>query len=116
MALPATSSEIWHELRSRISEEALISAVYQQLKSDIERSGSVIPFASDLPPDSWKQELSDWLPSLSVGELHSYLYLIDLPENLVNMLEASDHFFDELADAIIYHELVKVYYRLNYST
>ncbi|ASS50506.1 MAG: hypothetical protein A3D31_13145 [Candidatus Fluviicola riflensis] len=114
MSLPATYNEIWHELKLRVTEEAIVSAVYQQLKSDIERSGSVIPFAPDLPPDSWKQALAAWLPSLSVGELHSYLYLIDLPENVVNMLEASSHFFEELADAIIYRELVKVYYRMNY--
>lgn len=116
MALPATTPEIWHELKLRVSEEELVSAVYQQLKSDIERSGSVIPFTSDLPPDSWKHEIAAWLPSLSVGALHSYLYLIDLPENLVNMLKVSDHFFEELSDAIIYRELVKVYYKMNYSS
>lgn len=115
MALPTTTPEIWRELRLRITEEALVSAVYRQLMSDIERSGSVIPFSEDLPPDSWKHALAAWIPSLSVGALHSYLYLIDLPENLVNMLATSDHYFEELADAIIYREMVKVYYKMNYS-
>ncbi|HLP57074.1 MAG TPA: hypothetical protein VK151_18690 [Fluviicola sp.] len=116
MSVPATSSEIWQELRLRISEEELVAAVYRQLKSDIERSGSTIPFAPDLPPDSWKNALAHWLPGLSAGELHSYLYLVDLPEKLLNLLTGSDRFFEQLADSIIYREMVKVYYRINYST
>jgi hypothetical protein len=115
MALPATSPEIWRELKLRISEEALVSAVYHQLKTDIERAGAIVPFDEGLAPDSWKHAIAAWLPSLSAGALHSYLYLLDLPEKLLNMLKVSDHFFEELADAIIYRELVKVYYRMNYS-
>jgi hypothetical protein len=116
MALPATSSEIWNDLRLRTSEEALISAVYRQVKSDIERSALVIPFNSDLPADLWKHELAIWLPGIPAVALQSYLYLVDLPEKLLNALQTSDHFFEELAEAIIYRELVKVYYRMNYSS
>jgi hypothetical protein len=115
MALPATTPEIWQELRSRVSEEELVSAVYHQLKSDIERSGLTIPFTNTVSPDLWNHELAVWLPSLSSTALHSYLYLVDLPEKWLNMLQISDHFFEELAAAILYREMVKVYYKMNYS-
>ena len=116
MSLPATSLQLWNNLFQLKSRDAIVQRVYQQLANDFSLTGNAIPFTIELPTEQWSIQLANWLENQHATTIQQLLYIIDLPENFVQNLEASTHYNEQLAEAIIYREMTKVYYKITYSS
>jgi len=116
MSLPTTSHQLWRNLFEIKSRDLIVERVYQQLANDFSLTGNAIPFTAKLPTEQWSIQLANWLANQQGGTIQQLLYTIDLPENFVRDLEVSMHYTEQLAEAIIYRELTKVYYKITYSS
>lgn len=115
MSLPSDPSGLWQQLVLRYPIETVLAKVRDQLFNDLERSGCALPELPEKEPLYWIPALATSLRSLSSEELNALLYLVDLPEKWHQHLILSDAYFDQLSEALLYRELVKVYYKLHYS-
>ncbi len=116
MNLPTTSVQLWSNLFELKARDLIIERVFQQLSNDLTLAGHTVPFAVILPTEEWSIQLASWLANQPANSTQQLLYIIDLPENFVHNLEGSSNYFEQLAEAIIYRELVKVYYKITYSS
>lgn len=115
MTLPSGPAELWHYLQQRYSVEKLVPKIHLQLVSDLERAGCFVPELPEKDPLYWIPIVATTLQKLTPEQLHALLYIIDLPEKWHQQLVLADTYFEQLAEAILYRELVKVYYKLHYS-
>lgn len=115
MSLPSDPVTLWQQLVLRYPVETLLAKVRDQLFSDLERSGCQLPELPEKEPLFWVPAIASILRSLTSEQLNALLYLIDLPEKWHHNLTHSDAYFDQLSEALLYRELVKVYYKLHYS-
>lgn len=113
---PATSAQpLWNQLFQLREKDELIALVHAQLCSDFQRAGCPVAFSDALSPRLWAEELTSVLRQQPSHVVQQLLYVIDLPEKLVRILQPSENYLEQLAEAIIYRELVKVYYKITYS-
>lgn len=111
--LPKTSGELWTILSALKPVEEIIPLVYNQLKRDFERSHLSLPFTEDRPTAEWITDLGNFIPAIGDEPLRQLLYIIDVPEQLTNA-SPGGHLL-QLAEVILCRELLKVYFKLNYS-
>jgi hypothetical protein len=107
---------LWERLFQLKNREELIMTVYRQLSIDFNRAGLEIPFESTTPPQEWNFSIASYLTAQPQQSVDQLLYLIDLPEKLTMAIRMSDCYFTQLSDAILYREMVKVYYKISYSS
>lgn len=112
----ASSIEIWNKVIALNSQEVVLEQLFQQLKKDFERVGIQLNFTIANDPKKWIADISTCLKSIDDQQMNQLLYLIDLPEIWSKNMQSSNDPFDNLAEGILYRELVKVYYRQIYST
>jgi hypothetical protein len=115
MALPAKPAELWQYLLQQYPIEYLLAKIREQLLSDMERAGFATPDLPDKDPMIWIPMIAATLQKRSNEQLLSLLYVIDLPEKWHQELMLTETYYDQLAEAIVYRELVKVYYKLHFS-
>jgi hypothetical protein len=115
-ALPSEIAPMWNRLFALRDREELIAAVFTQLVSDFHRAGCTLPFGQDLPPEDWNMHLGQYLASLSSQTIDRLLYIVDIPEKLAIHIALSDNRIPELANAILYREMVKIYYKISFSS
>lgn len=116
MDKPASSAlPLWNQLFQLRAKDELIALVHAQLASDFQRAGCPLPFDATLSPRLWNEQLTPLLQQQPAHILQQLIYLIDLPEQLVRAMLPAENYLQQLADAIIYRELVKVYYKITYS-
>lgn len=113
--LPQSTENLWYELTRLQPEKELVQLVFRQLSIDFERSGNRLPVPDDAPVIQWKPLLAHWLALQAPANVCSLLYLIDIPENLITAPDPKNDYFSQLSEAIIYREMVKVYYKIRYS-
>lgn len=115
MSLPSDPVTLWQQLVLRYPVETLLAKVRGQLFSDLERSGCIVPEIPEKEPLHWITAIAVVLRKLTPEQLSTLLYLIDLPEKWHQQLVLADTYFTQLAEAILYRELLKVYYKLHFS-
>lgn len=116
MALPTDPKGLWHQLVLQHPVETLVAKVREQLSSDLHRAGCPFHHLPENEPLFWIPQLSEHLRKIPAEQLHSLLYLIDLPEKWHRQLMLSEAYFEQLSEAVLYRELVKVYYKLHFSS
>ena len=114
-AIGETSVVLWETLSVQLSNEIVIQKLHEQLAKDFDRIGK--PFAA-----IDKEDTSEWIPLLATvislltaEELNQLLYVIDLPENWSKQLSEDVAAFHLLAEAILYRELTKIYFKIQYA-
>lgn len=112
--IPATYDAILQSLRALRTETEIVDLLRQQLERDLQRGGHPLNLPSE-QPDNWVSALAQHLGLLSDERLAALLYLIDMPEALIRQIGNHPEDRQELASAVLYREIVKVYYKLNYS-
>jgi hypothetical protein len=108
--------EIWQKAVSISSTEVVLEQLFLQLTKDFERVGLYLDFQLDKEPRLWIPQVSQLLSKLEDYQLNQLLYIIDLPEKWSSNMKNSSNVNDQLAEGILYRELVKIYYRLNFKT
>lgn len=113
--LPKNNIDLWNKSVEHSSPELVIERIHRQLQHDFERVG--IPFELDKKsnPKEWIQYISTVLLTLDNHQLPQLLYLIDVPESLTRILLSAQDNYHQLAEAILYRELTKVYFKIQYS-
>jgi hypothetical protein len=113
--LPENSLDLWNKAVALSSVEVVIDRIYRQLRHDFKRVG--IPFKIDAKsnPKEWIYQVAETLLRMDHHQLPQLLYLIDLPESLSNTLLSANDNYAQLSEAIIYRELIKVYFKIQYS-
>lgn len=110
-----TSELLWERLFALRPKDELIALVHRQLSSDFERAGHPLNFDADLSPNLWAGKLHEILKGETPETVAQLIYLIDMPETLVLEMHRDPNYLEQLAEAILYRELVKVYYKITYS-
>lgn len=107
--------EIWQKAVAISSTEVVLEQLFLQLSKDFERVG--IPLNFELPnePNQWIPQLSKLLSKIDDQQMNHLLYIIDLPEKWSLNMKNTNNANDQLAEGILYRELVKIYYRLQYQ-
>ena len=112
--VPATYNAVLQSLRGIRSEAEILELVREQLERDLLRGGHPLELSGILP-NIWIPALAHHLNLLPDDRLTSLLYLIDMPETLIRQMDRHSEDGNELASAVLYREMVKVYYKLHYS-
>jgi hypothetical protein len=110
-----TTPILWGRLFELKNRDELIDLVYLQLTTDFQRAGCPVVFDSSLDPRLWNEALFNALKQQSPQVIQQLFYIIDLPETLIRTIQPAENYLHQLADAIIYRELVKIYYKISYS-
>jgi hypothetical protein len=110
-----TTTILWNNLFQLREKDELIGMVHHQLTSDFQRAGCPVVFDETLDPRVWSEALFELLRHQPDHVVQQLFYIIDLPETLIRTIQPADNYLHQLADAIIYRELVKVYYKITYS-
>ena len=110
-----TSELLWERLFSLRPKDELVELVHRQLSTDFERAGHPLSLDVALAPGLWAGKIHEALKAESSETVAQLVYLIDLPETLVLEMHRDPNYLEQLAEAILYRELVKVYYKITYS-
>jgi hypothetical protein len=110
-----TTTILWNNLFRLKEKDELIAMVHRQLNSDFQRAGCPMVFDETMDPRVWSDALFELLRNQPEHVVRQLYYIIDLPETLIRTIQPADNYLHQLADAIIYRELVKVYYKITYS-
>jgi hypothetical protein len=110
-----TSELLWERLFALRPKDELIALVHRQLSADFERAGHSLDFAADLAPGLWAGKIFENLKGEPPETVAQLIYLIDMPETLVLEMHRDPNYLRQLSEAILYRELVKVYYKITYS-
>ena len=112
--------EKWQGLMLRTGqfrpEEEVLRMLFKQLQTDFNRAGLQLPFGETPYAAGWAQPLSELLSRAPNQTLRSLIYLVDLSESQTAEILTSPKPFLKLSEAILYRELVKVYFQLYYSS
>lgn len=111
----APAEILWERLFELKPKDELVALVYKQMAGDFQRAGCPIAFDETLDPQLWNSALFEFLRQQPSHVIQQLYYVIDLPETLIMTIQTADDYLHHLADAIIYRELVKVYYKISYS-
>lgn len=114
-AIGKTSVVLWETLSVQLSNEIVVQKLYEQLAKDFDQIGKPFAAIDNEAPNEWIDLLAKVLSKLTAEEMNQLLYVIDLPENWSRQLTAGRTDFLELAEAILYRELTKIYFKIQYS-
>lgn len=114
-AIGETSVVLWETLSVQLSNEIVIQKLHEQLAKDFDRIGKPFAAIDKEAPNDWIILLAKVISLLSTEELNQLLYVIDLPENWSKQLNKDAAAFHLLAEAILYRELTKIYFKIQYS-
>jgi hypothetical protein len=115
-AIGETSVVLWETLSVQLSNEIVIQKLHEQLAKDFDRIGKPFTAIDKEAPNDWIVLLAKVLSKLTTEELDQLLYVIDLPENWSRQLTADSTNFLDMAEAILYRELTKIYFKIQYSS
>lgn len=109
------TTDLWNQLFELKPKAVLIPMVYGQLLRDFQRAGCTVPFSENFPTENWVSAIAELLAQQSSTTLRQLIYLVDLPESLTRLVLDSENPYSLLAEKILHRELVKIYFKLNYS-
>ncbi len=102
-------------LRTELTSQQLLQAVWQQLEKDIQAVGLHSSPVNELELSVMHRELVTFLRELSPSSLPEFLYRVDLPETSEVLDPSTTDFFENLAWQILRREAMKVYFRVHYA-
>ncbi len=114
-AIGETSVVLWETLSVQLSNEIVIQKLHEQLAKDFDRIGKPFAAIDKEAPSDWIVLLAKVLSKLTTEELNQLLYVIDLPENWSRQLTAERDDYQGLAEAILYRELTKIYFKIQFA-
>lgn len=114
-AIGETSLAVWKTLSLQLSNELIIQKLHEQLTKDFDRIGKPFAAIDKEDPSEWIPLLATVISLLTAEELNQLLYVIDLPENWSKQLSEDVAAFHLLAEAILYRELTKIYFKIQYA-
>jgi hypothetical protein len=114
-AIGETSVVLWETLSVQLTNEIVIQKLHEQLAKDFDRIGKPFAAIDKEAPNDWIVLLAKVLSKLSTEELNQLLYVIDLPENWSRQLTAEGDDFQGLSEAILYRELTKIYFKIQFT-
>jgi hypothetical protein len=114
-AIGETSVVLWETLSVQLSNEIVIQKLHEQLAKDFDRIGKPFAAIDKEDPSEWIPLLATVISLLTAEELNQLLYVIDLPENWSKQLSEDVAAFHLLAEAILYRELTKIYFKIQYA-
>ena len=114
-AIGETSVVLWETLSVQLSNEIVIQKLHEQLAKDFDRIGKPFAAIDKEDPSEWIPLLATVISLLTAEELNQLLYVIDLPENWSKQLSEDVAAFHLLAEAILYRELTKTYFKIQYA-
>lgn len=103
------------KLQLRLSQRKLLEKLQIQLHKDFQRSGIGDFELKSNDPSHWNEEIQNKLNQLSEDELQHLLYLIDIPELILNQTRDQENRLFYLSNAILHRELLKVFYQIQYK-
>ena len=108
------------ELLEEVQKERLYPALLQQLKKDFQRANVPLELRGDLKPKELRKLLHEKIYQLILERFHDYLnllYMVDIPEQQVLGIEASDvvDLSDEVSFLLLKREAQKVWYKSKFS-
>ncbi len=104
-----------HKLQLRLSQRKLLEKLQTQIQKDFQRSGIGDFELTSTDPAQWNEEIQAMLKQLSENELQHLLYLIDIPELIINETRTHEERLFYLSNAILHRELLKVFYQIQYK-
>lgn len=108
------------ELLEEVQKERLYPALLQQLKKDFQRSNVPLDLKGDLHPMELRKLLHEKIYQLILERFHDYLnllYMVDIPEQLILGIEASDpvDLSEKVSFLLLKREAQKVWYKSKFS-
>lgn len=109
------------EIIKRFAEDSFAKATFQQVKNDFLKVGIDVQFSDKdyQTKEAFTNRLGEEIDAIMREVPHlltQLLYLVDLPENQVDiMLNESQNPALDLADALLYRAAQKVYFKQKYK-
>lgn len=100
-------------IQLRISSRKMIELLLEQLNKDLQRAALPEILLDTNNHLDWFVKLENYLSTLNTTEINHLHYLIDLPEGVHN--QNDEGYFYNLAETILFRELSKVYFKLQYK-
>lgn len=103
------------KLQMRLSQRKLLEKLQAQILKDFQRSGIGEFQLTSTDPADWNEEIRVVLQKLSENELQHLLYLIDIPELILQETFKNENRLFYLSNAILHRELMKVFFQIQYK-
>ena len=103
------------KLQMRLSQRKLLEKLQAQILKDFQRSGIGEFQLTSADPADWNKEIQAALKKLSESELQHLLYLIDIPELILQETFKHENRLFYLSNAILHRELMKVFFQIQYK-
>ncbi|MEI8193214.1 MAG: hypothetical protein WCG64_05080 [Flavobacteriia bacterium] len=98
-----------------LSLEKLVEETWVQFEKDVRSTGSSIEINKPIGPQQVFENAFIFLKQMSPASLPELMYRIDIPESLMNDITQSTHFYEDLTNAVLQREAMKVYLRHRYA-
>ena len=98
-----------------LSLEKLIEETWVQFEKDVRSTGLSIEINKPIGPQQVFENAFIFLKQLSPASLPELMYRIDIPERLMNDITQSINFYEDLTNAVLQREAMKVYLRHRYA-
>ena len=106
------AQELQEQVKNALSDQSFRAATLEQIQKDFQRCGLELN-SMDLNELLTSIELC--ISHVSNAQLQQLIYLIDIPEALFLSLSRKETFHQELSEAILMREALKVYLRNKFS-
>ena len=98
-----------------LSVEKLVEETWVQFEKDVRSTGLAIEIKKPIGPQQVFENAFLFLKQMSPASLPELMYRIDIPESLMNDITQSTHFYEDLTNAVLHREAMKVYLRHRYA-
>ena len=98
-----------------LSVEKLVEETWIQFEKDVRSTGLSIEINKPIGPQQVFENTFLFLKQMSPANLPELMYRIDIPESLMNDISQRTHFYEDLTNAVLQREAMKVYLRHRYA-
>ena len=100
------AQELQEQVKNALSDQSFRAATLEQLQKDFQRCGLAL---LSIELNDLLVSIESCIKNVSNTQLQQLIYLIDLPEALFLSLSRKETFHQELSEAILMREALKVY-------
>jgi hypothetical protein len=98
-----------------LSLEKLVEETWVQFEKDVRSTGLSIEINKPIGPQQVFENTFIFLKQVSPASLPELMYRIDIPESLMKDITQSIYFYEDLTNAVLQREAMKVYLRHRYA-
>ena len=98
-----------------LSLEKLVEETWVQFEKDVRSTGLSIEINKPIGPQQVFENTFIFLKQVSPASLPELMYRIDIPERLMKDITQSINFYEDLTNAVLQREAMKVYLRHRYA-